>query len=74
MPNLFEVVVKGCPIVPSDRLLDLSPETACYGASVGATSEMCGGCDHCMAMQAYYYGCDIIELGLWRFEVTTDEL
>lgn len=39
--------------------LSLDKEDWCWGSRAGATSEMCGGCDNCLAMQAYYYGCKL---------------
>ena len=40
---------------------ELDPENAentCYGYKSGATSEMCGGCDGCLLMQAVHYGAE----------------
>lgn len=45
-PDTFETL---------DVLSD-NPYDFCYGARVGCTSEMCGGCDGCLALQALHYG------------------
>jgi hypothetical protein len=36
--------------------MDYDASLMCYGSRSGATSEMCGGCCHCIALQLTYYG------------------
>lgn len=36
--------------------IDYDESLMCFGARSGATSEMCGGCCGCIAMQCAHYG------------------
>lgn len=67
-PELFEVSIDGLFVDTLAPLLDLRSETFC-----GYQDGLCGGCDHCLAMQAEHYGDKLVEFGLLTIQFDTSE-